>query len=602
MRRGAARGAGVGRKYSKVSLGQPDRAAALPSPYNVARHFDFASAGGGRDSDASLCSSRPSSVGARSAAASSSALLTDRSAQTAALRNVNAFLASESAPFSLKPPLPSARDIIEAFRFILARLDWPLVDLNDDLPLLLRHLRCPINLTRSALKAPGTPHAWPPLLSVLYWLVQLARVYGHLSASPQADKPNDLLLFVTRSYSLFISGEDNAVEELDDEYLGKAQHETTNTVADIDALEKEAADLEAKHQAFRAEPSKKEALEREKGMLVEDVKKFQAVVGSWSTKVAAMEASLVEWEKELEAKEKESKRLCEENEELQKRIDTQAVNVRDVERMRREMQAVERDIADAESERNRLEEKAWDLEASVSRKLNEIDVIMEQCNQAVRKLKLVTDFQYVLNAKGSSPAEVMGVNYKSILKPALSSLAEELKKTSVSKLEESITLQEQSREIARKLEEKRDNLASFQAKIDEAEVRLTLLKNDAEEYASKCAAEAQKVKDEFTKKEDELNIVEKTAEEFLKNSEKELQVATKESDEETQMCGRELLALIDAVSEYKEFMESTVSGMKIDLCGTAEYISSLSAKLVSSLFDFSQGGPKRARYSSTKFD
>ncbi|RWV94410.1 hypothetical protein GW17_00043052, partial [Ensete ventricosum] len=78
------------------------------------------------------------------------------------------------------------------------------------------------------------------------------------------------------------------------------------------------------------------------------------------------------------------------------------------------------------------------------------------------------------------------------------------------------------------------------------------------------------------------------------NSENELQIATKESDEETQLCASELLALIDAVSEYKEFMESTVSGMKKELSETADFVSSLAAKLVSTV-NFSQGGRKRAR-------
>lgn len=73
----------------------------------------------------------------------------------------------------------------------------------------------------------------------------------------------------------------------------------------------------------------------------------------------------------------------------------------------------------------------------------------------------------MLNAKGSTPAEVMGGSYKSILKPALSALAEEMKQISLSKLEESITLEEQSRENANIVEEKRHNLAALQAKIDE---------------------------------------------------------------------------------------------------------------------------------------
>ncbi|KAG6537075.1 kinetochore protein NDC80 homolog [Zingiber officinale] len=548
-----------------------------------------------RDSDASLGSSRPSSVGGRPASAAPSALLTDRPAQAAALQSVNAFLASHSAPVTLKPPLPAARDITEALHFMLGCLDYPLHDLGEDLPSLLHHLHCPLKLNRSALKAPGTPHAWPHVLSVLHWLVQFVLVTEPTTASssPQTDQHDEFLFFVSRSYSHFITGEDDAVEDLDEEYLGKAQHQAADTAAAMEAREREAEDLKAKLQTCLAEPSKKVALEREKGMLVEDVKKFQAVVDTWGGKVAAMEASMQEWEKEHEAKEKESDRLCKENEELQRRIDTQVVNVRDMDRMKREMQRVERDISDVESGRNELEEKTWELEATISRKLDEIELILEQSNQAVRELKLGTDFQYVLNVKGSSPAEVIAVNYKATLKPALNALAEETKKISVSKLEESTTLQEQSRKDAKMLADKRSNLASLHSKIDEADTRMILLKNEIEEHAAKCSAKSEKMREEFTKEEHQLIMVEKEAEELLKKSEKELQVATKEADEETQMCASELLTLIDDVSEYKEFMESSISEMKTELSETADFLASLSAKFA--LSDIRRGGWKRVK-------
>lgn len=68
------------------------------------------------------------------------------------------------------------------------------------------------------------------------------------------------------------------------------------------------------------------------------------------------------------------------------------------------------------------------------------------------------------------------------------------------------------------------------------------------------------------------------------NSERKLENAVRESDEEVQMCARELLTLIDSVSEYKEFMESTISGMKTDLSEVADAVSSLSTKLVISSY------------------
>lgn len=78
----------------------------------------------------------------------------------------------------------------------------------------------------------------------------------------------------------------------------------------------------------------------------------------------------------------------------------------------------------------------------------------------------------------------------------------------------------------------------------------------------------------------------------MQSSEQKLQDAVRESDEETQLCARELLALIDAVSEYKEFMESTLSGIKSDLSEVANDVASLSSKLVSCGSNLGSSGPK----------
>lgn len=45
---------------------------------------------------------------------------------------------------------------------------------------------------------------------------------------------------------------------------------------------------------------------------------------------------------------------------------------------------------------------------------------------------------------------------------------------------------------------------------------MMLPKNEAEEHAAKCSAEAEKTREEFTKKEHQLTMVEKEAEELIK--------------------------------------------------------------------------------------
>lgn len=82
-------------------------------------------------------------------------------------------------------------------------------------------------------------------------------------------------------------------------------------------------------------------------------------------------------------------------------------------------------------------------------------------------MKIGNGIQYLLNANGTTPAEIMGIDHKLVLKPALRSFADEIKKSSMEKLEESIAYQQKSGENAVRLEGKKNHLAAVQLRIDE---------------------------------------------------------------------------------------------------------------------------------------
>ncbi|KAI7991973.1 hypothetical protein LOK49_LG12G00209 [Camellia lanceoleosa] len=224
---------------------------------------------------------------------SASVPITDRSYQLSALRTINSYLSSHSSQISLKPPLPSAKDITETLKFVISRLEFRSNKLEEDLYVVLKHLNCPIKLNKSALRAPGTPHSWPNLLA--------------------------------------------------------------------------------------------ELLEKEKCVLEEDVKKFHSMIEQLNGHITMVEKVLEEKEKELEAKVGENKKICEENEELKKRVDLQGINARDAERMKRELQAVGRDIGEAEVARNTWEEKCWDLDATIGNKFKELEALSIECNQTIKR-------------------------------------------------------------------------------------------------------------------------------------------------------------------------------------------------------------------------
>nr|CAB3449982.1 unnamed protein product [Digitaria exilis] len=600
MRRGAG---GGGRRFPKSSLA-PSAAEATPAFDSSAIPIrNLNSAFSRRDSDAaSLCSSRPaSSVGVGAAPNFS-----DRATQAAALRVVNAYI---SPAVTLRGPLPAARDIQAALRLLLERVDFPPNEatFEEDLIQALRLLGCPYKITRSALKAPGTPHSWPPLLSVLHWLTLFAQ-YCDAEASSASDAPsNEFMLYVTQGYCHFLSGDDDAVEALDEEFASKSRMKLDSTVATVRALEKEEQELEAEVNKLTSAPSRQEALEAQKEAFNADIHKFEEVVKTWKTKVDGRQDALQDLEKELEAKMLDARSIAAENQDLMKKVDSQAVNTRDVERMHREMQAIERDIANFESGKATLEDKGWELDAKLVTKLEELEGLAERCNQALKKLKPSIDFEYKINAKGSSPSEMLGLSYKTVLKPALKSHAEENKRLAMSNLQESADLLKQVQGNVKILEDEKSNVSSLQATHDEVRTtyiakvqgilgvaspkvlrwgiaspkmvaHLNSLDREIMNDDSRCTAEARHMEDELGKKKNMLSSAEKEANEFAKNSEKRLQDAIIKEDKETQAAANELLQLAHSIAEYKKYMEAIIAQRRKDLYETADYIAALASK------------------------
>ncbi|KAB2045986.1 hypothetical protein ES319_D01G201300v1 [Gossypium barbadense] len=526
-----------------------------------------------RDSDAS---SRPSSIG-MGRAISAAEPYSDRAFQVATIRSINAFLSSHSIhPISTKPSqAPSAKDLSNILTSLLSMIDFPCSKLEDDLSFLLKSLNCPFKFNKSTFRAPNSLHNWPNWLGILHWLVQLAIFNEHISQNSTSyfAQNNSMNEYALESYMRYIQGEDDILEVLDKEFMEKVEKERENVAESNRALEKSVGELEAKAEALRTGPTEREALEKEKNVLEEDVKKFHAMIAEFTGRIDAMEQVLEEKEKELNAKEEERKRICEENEGFKKRVELQTFNARDIERMKREMQAVERDISEAEIARNSWEDKSWDLDSTIGHKFKELVALAMDCNQAIRRLKLGKGFQYEVNPKGSTPAEVIGINYKATLKSELESYAEKIRESSKEKFEDVIILQQQSKEMDIKIENQKYRIVVLQSHIDEVEAQINLSKKEMQENGDRSTAEAKKMVEDIQIEAHKLNVTEREAAEILKASQLRLQEEIQQSEEETQMHARELFMLVDSLSKYKEHVESKISEMRISLSETTAAVS-----------------------------
>nr|GEY35099.1 hypothetical protein [Tanacetum cinerariifolium] len=111
----------------------------------------------------------------------------------------------------------------------------------------------------------------------------------------------------------------------------------------IDAKAELVKELEAKLEAMRSGPSLKELKEKEKSVLEKDVKKFNDLIKQLRDHEARAEKQIEEKEKQLAVKLEERSMIPVETGELKKKVEEQGFNMRDAERMKRELQATSED-------------------------------------------------------------------------------------------------------------------------------------------------------------------------------------------------------------------------------------------------------------------
>lgn len=194
-----------------------------------------------------------------------------------------------------------------------------------------------------------------------------------------------MFMYTIDSYLQFINGDDEAMDALDEECIREMRQWRDKVEEDVTALEHNVKELELKLEGLKSGPSQKEVLEQEKVVLEKDVTKFHMMIEQLDGHIVEVQKKLGEKDAALEAKLEGRKRICEENEELKKKIEEQGINWRDAERMKRELQAVDRDIEETEAARNGWEEKIWELDSKISHMFKELERYVMECNQAIRR-------------------------------------------------------------------------------------------------------------------------------------------------------------------------------------------------------------------------
>lgn len=392
----------------------------LGTPHSGTRKIDGRKSIGGsvasnRRSSTGPANSRRSSMGVgvqqppSSAPSKDPRPLRDRGFQMETIKNLIAFLAKSSYPYPLSQKLlvaPSARDFQSIFKFIYSQIDptyeWSKKFEEEVLPV-MKALRYPWahELSKSQLYAVGSMHAWPGLLGMLGWMVDLVNCCDILDSTTStsfnnnnnsnnntaystSEATNERLFYqyLIESYKLFLEGSDNfdsLLSVLEEGIEGR----NYKVKEEIKKLSSKLPSAEEELQSLMAAESPLSKARREQEIYCSDIEKFEKFISHLHQKKSKFTESLANNRKELEDLQASILRMEQERSSLSKQVDAQDVSPEDIDRMNGEVEALVRQMELIKEGKEEGGKVFWERELQVQKKMDSVEALIHEYNSLV---------------------------------------------------------------------------------------------------------------------------------------------------------------------------------------------------------------------------
>lgn len=233
----------------------------------------------------------------------------DKTFQANSTRALLEFLMRVGYPHPISQKLltaPSAKDFQQIFKFLYGHLD-PTYEFGkkfeEEVPGLLRGLRYPFanEISKSQLYAVGSMHAWPSLLAMLVWMLELIQCCDALNAAGN-EKDNQMAMeldevpqppaaaaeklffdYLCKTYKLFLAGSDN-FDAMVGELGSSFERRNETALAETAELSSAVEAMEAELAATTKEELPLAKAQREKSIYAGDIDKFKKFISHLSVK------------------------------------------------------------------------------------------------------------------------------------------------------------------------------------------------------------------------------------------------------------------------------------------------------------------------------
>lgn len=545
----------------------------------------------------------------------------EKAYQLEVIKNLINFLAKAGYPHPISQKIltaPSAKDFQNIFRFLYAQLD-PTYDVcaggkkfEEEVPVLMKGLRYPFagEISKSQLYAVGSIHAWPGLLAMLGWMVDLITCCEVLQTSrlritateemsaesifmsdsdkigtmgmnmppsssvtlPKGNSGERLFFdYLCKAYKLFLAGNDD-FDDLVSDLSANFEKQNENVLQEIEDLRTKINELECEYQNLASEERPLIRSQRELGIYQADIEKFRKFIAHLELKkdkfhesIAAGRTELLEIESALS--EAEGQRAT-----LQAQVDAQAISVEEIDKLNEEREALQRTLESLQQAKEEATRLCWDRELALQKRIDDVEKLVNQYGHKTEQLGLVATDSDNLHGRISSlqfnpntnkADELLTPNLREVALPSLHQFRGEI----LAKLHD---LQTELLSVQENLDKLKENYQDRAEELQRQEKKLEKLTNTYTELKEGFAAEDRKVEEEAERLDQSIQRMRAEINGQTIAAQQRFQRATIEYDQlvtqvaaEKESVGGELYRILEDLINFKTLVEASLEDLDV---------------------------------------
>lgn len=522
--------------------------------------------------------------------------INDKGFKDRAVRKLIQYLMQNGYERTLSPQLltaPSTKDFVYIISFLL-KAAVPNFEFGRDskfeeeVPSILKVLGYPYHISKSALTSVGAPHAWPPILAALAWLVDLIKYSEKSSADASGSFDDGNIMFfdyLRQGYTLFLAGEDD-LSSLEESIAFTFESKNAGLHKDIASLTSANEELSKQHHELTDGDTPLQRAQAHNTDLQSDTAKFEKHIADLHEHRAKVSDKLASESAEKAERTAELGNLTTEVAQHKETVAGQEMTSTDARRMQDERKHLESEFVALQTQKDALSKQLWNDELNLSKTIDRLEVKIQQVNNCSLRLHLIpadsknargVSYKMVLDKSmlETDADTLLSIDTRGVMMPGLLDVKASV---NVKVAEAQERLLSSDEDISRReddVAERGEQLANLKAALAKLERQEKNLRDEHSRELSDMKAQTEEL-------EEQIRLGRSVTGQSVATSTAELASVQASLDETTETAARtrekvysQLVSSLDMLTLHKETVETALKGLKEHCAAKMEQLAPL---------------------------